>query len=115
VSKFTDQENWYKPFGAGYVTAAVLEWEIGRVGSGFWLRIPCGFPFNVSVPRYLEWAFSPHEPRYHKAAALHDYALANGFNRIAAASLFNDGLMACGVGRLERLAMVLAVILYKWW
>jgi hypothetical protein len=114
LSKFTDQSNWYKPFGAGYVTTDTLEWEVGKVGSGLWLRVLWGFAFDVSVPLALRWLFNPRDPRYHKAAALHDYALAQGWDRVASAAVFNDALKAGGVGSVERFAMTVGVIAWKW-
>ena len=126
MSKFTEQTDWHKPQGAGYVTTATLEWEVGRKGSGLWGRVPVGFPFDKSVPRALRplrrlkrfWRyfriFDPHEPSHLKAAALHDWALADGWDRVAAAALFNDALKASGVGVIERLAMTIGVIVWKW-
>jgi hypothetical protein len=114
LSKFTDAENWHEPQGAGYVTTAPLEWEIGKVGSGLWVGVPVGMYFDVSVPRWLRWLFNPTNPHYHKAAALHDWALADGWDRVASAALFNDALDATGVGKIERLAMTIGVIVWMW-
>lgn len=114
MSKFTDQTNWHQPQGAGYITTAPLEWEVGRKGSGLWVRVPVGMCFDVSVPRPLRLVFNPHDPRYLKAAALHDYALALGWDRVSAAALFNDALKAMGVGKMERLAMTVGVIVWRW-
>lgn len=114
MSAFTDQANWAKPEGAGYITTAPLSWEVGRIGSGLWVRVPVGFAFDVSVPWLLRWIFDPHDPRYRKAAALHDYTLSLHWDRVSAAAAFADALAACGVGRIERLAMVLAVIVWHW-
>jgi hypothetical protein len=114
LSKFTDQTDWHKPQGAGYVTTAVLEWEVGKVGSGLWVRVPWGFAFDVSVPWFARWLFKPTDTRYRKAAALHDYALSLGWDRVASAALFNDALKAGGVGSVERFAMTVGVIVWKW-
>ena len=100
--------------GAGYITTAPLFWELGRKGSGLWLQVEPGFGFDVSVPVLLRWLFDPHDPRYLKAAALHDFALLDGWDRVSAAAAFAGALAAVGVGRGERLAMVLAVIVWRW-
>lgn len=113
MSAFTDKTNWHEKQGAGYITTAPLSWEIGQLGSGLWLHVPPGFVFDVSVPRWLHWAFDPHDPRYHNAAALHDYALWLGWDRVASAAAFSAALKACGVNRLERLAMVICVIIWR--
>ena len=114
MSAFTDQSDWCKRSGAGYITTAPLSWEIGRKGSGLFLTVPQGFAFDVSVPWAFRWAFNPHDPRYRKAAALHDFALADGWDRVSAAAAFADALRVSGVGALERLAMVLGVIVWRW-
>jgi len=114
LSKFTDQTDWHEPMLAGYVTTAPLEWEVGRNRSGLWVRVPVGMYFDVSVPWAVRWLFKPTNPRYRKAAALHDWALADKWDRVAAAALFNDALAATGVGKIERLAMTIGVIVWKW-
>lgn len=114
VSSFTQTDNWHKAFGAGYVTTASLQWEIGKVGSGLLVVVHEGFAFDVSVPWFARWAFNPTDTRYRKAAALHDWALSEGWDRVAAAALFNDALNASGVGGVERLAMTIGVILWRW-
>ena len=114
MSIFTDQSDWHKPQGDAYVTTAVLQWEVGKIGSGLWVRVPWGFAFDMSVPWWLRWLFSPHNPRYLKAAALHDWALFDNWDRVASAALFNDALKASGVGSIERFAMTVGVIMWKW-
>jgi hypothetical protein len=37
------------------------------------LWIDTGFRFNVSVPWWLTWAQSRHDPRFRRASAIHDY------------------------------------------
>ncbi|MCJ8335050.1 MAG: DUF1353 domain-containing protein [Epibacterium sp.] len=77
--------------------------------------MPPGFAFDVSIPWWAGWVFDRHDPRYLKAAALHDYALHSlGWGRVGAAAPFSEALRAAGVGRWRRLAMVLAVTIYKW-
>lgn len=101
--------------GAGYITTAPVEWEVGAKGSGLWLTIPTGFWFDVSIPRGLRWLMDPHDPRYRLAACLHDYALHQlGWSRVSAASMFEQGLRAAHVGPFERLVMTIGVIVWKW-
>jgi hypothetical protein len=68
----------------------------------------------VSVPRWLWWLFDPHERAYLKAAALHDHMLVAGWDRISAASQFHNALKADKVRLWRRLAMFLAVSLYRY-
>lgn len=114
MSTFTDRTDWCERLGKGYITTAPLSWEVGRIGSGLTLTVPVGKPFDVSVPRFVRWIFRPHDPRYRKAAALHDYTLADGWDRVSAGAAFADALKASGVGWLERLMMVLGVIAFRW-
>ncbi|KQI68202.1 hypothetical protein AN189_12350 [Loktanella sp. 3ANDIMAR09] len=97
-----------------YRLTGPVMWEIGVKGSGLWVSVPRGRGFDVSVPRGLHWAVSPHDPRYLKAAALHDDLLARGWDRVTAGAVFHDALRADGVGPVRRLAMLLAVILWRW-
>ncbi|MFC6640807.1 MULTISPECIES: DUF1353 domain-containing protein [Sulfitobacter] len=90
-----------------------LRVEFGRPGSGFFYQVPAGFAFDVSAPWWSRWWVDPHDRRLHRAAALHDHALAAGWQRVAAAALFSEALRADGVGRVKRLAMVLAVIVRR--
>lgn len=114
MSTFTQISDWHKPYAAGYVSTAELSWEVGRIGSGLFVLVPAGFEFDVSVPWFACWLFNPLDPRYRKAAALHDWALSEGWDRVAAAALFNDALAASDVGKAERLAMTIGVITWKW-
>lgn len=99
--------------GIRYATTTPLAWGIGREG-GPEIIIPSGFPFDVSVPPPLRWWASPHDPRYLRAAALHDWLLLDGWWRVTAGAIFLEALRADGVGRIRRLAMWLAVSLYRW-
>ncbi len=75
--------------------------------------MPAGFRVDVSVPIPLRWLFSPHDPRFLKAAALHDHMLNEGWNRIEAAGPFERALAADGTSLWRRLVMFLAVALYR--
>lgn len=113
MSAYTDACYPWARRGAGYITTAPISWEVGRKGSRLWLHVPVGTPFDVTVPRLLRWLFDPHDTRFLKAAALHDYALADGWDRVSAAAAFCDALKADGVGKAQRLLMTLAVILWR--
>ncbi|MFV1527610.1 DUF1353 domain-containing protein [Phaeobacter sp. JH209A] len=107
--------DWYIRHGDGYLTTQQIAWEIGAAGSGLFLYVPADFPFNVSIPWWALPVFSRHDPRYLRAAALHDYALHRlGWGRVSAAAPFSEALRADGVSRVRRLAMVLAVTIHKW-
>jgi len=114
MSAFTEAHAWYVRLNGKYRAIRPLRWEIGIKGSGLWVTVPAGFDFDVSIPRPLRWAFDPHDERYLKAAALHDYAIHElQWPRVAAASLFSEALRAQALGRLHRLVMVLGVIVWK--
>lgn len=113
MSAFTEIRDWAVRQGSSYITTKQVAWEIGRKGSGLWLRVPAGFVFNMSIPYPLRWLWSPHDPRYLKAAALHDFALADGWDRVSAAAAFSEALKASGVSWFTRLVMVLGVIVFK--
>lgn len=101
--------------GGKYQARAPIRSEIGGQSAGLFLEVPAGFVFDVSVPRPLRWLVDPHDARLLAAAALHDYALHRlGWPREVAAAPFGAALRAAGVSRAKRLAMVLAVIVWKW-
>lgn len=116
MSAFTDLNDWYEPIGGiRYRTTKELCWEVGRKGSLLWMKVPPGFEFDVSIPKLMRWMLDPHNPKYLKAGALHDYLLhVQLWERVASAAAFSDALKAEGVRRMKRLAMVLAVISWKW-
>lgn len=117
MSAFTKtNSNWCKPTSkkGSFVAIQALPWEIGCKGSGLWLTVPTGFVFDMSVPWCLRWLFNRIAPKYRKAAALHDFALASGWDRVSAAATFSEALRADGIGRWERLALVGAVIVWHW-
>ena len=110
------------------MTTSDLAWEIGVKGSGLWVVVPVGTHFNVSIPWLLHWIarvpffprwlrdlFDPHNPKYLKPSALHDYCLhVLKFGRVSAAAPFSDALKTEISGRLHRLLMVAGVIAWNW-
>lgn len=114
MSRYTTLTDWYVPTtGIKFRTTKEVCWEIGKIDSGLWLVAPAGYEFDVSIPRALRWIFDPKDPRYLKAAALHDWALDLGWDRVSAAAAFSEAMRAQGVSRARRLSMVLSVITYK--
>ncbi len=116
MSLFTELLDWCVPIGGiRYRTTRELCWEVGCKDSGLWVRVPTDYAFDVSIPKLLRWALDPHNPKYLKAGALHDFLLHDRlWDRVSSAAAVSDALKAEGVGRGKRLAMVLAVISWKW-
>ncbi|WP_099867833.1 DUF1353 domain-containing protein [Pararhizobium haloflavum] len=99
--------------GIEYRLARSLTWHIGHE-DGPPVTVPAGFMFEVSVPVLLRWLFDPHDPAFHKAAALHDWLLENGWDRVTAGAVFHEALKADGVSLPRRLVMLLAVIIWRY-
>lgn len=114
MSRYTEATHWYGKIGDRYQTTTPIIWEIGRVGSGERLTVPQGFPFDVSIPWYLQWLFDPHDLRFLKAACLHDYGLHDGWDRRTIGAIFHEALRADKVHPIERIPMWLAVSLRKY-
>ena len=115
MSKFTRLQDWCERHEDGYITTKELTWEVGRAGSGLNLVVPIGTPFDVTIFWWLKWLFDEHDPRYLKGAALHDYTLSDGWDRVSAAAAFSDALKVSGVRRFRRLVMTFGTIIWKWW
>ncbi|WP_263618114.1 DUF1353 domain-containing protein [Pseudooceanicola nanhaiensis] len=62
----------------------------------------------------MRWLFDPAAPEYLKAAALHDWLLSEGWDRMTAGAVFHNALAADGVSVWRRLVMWLAVSLYRY-
>lgn len=110
MSFYTNLKNWHEHG----VTTLPVGWAIGREDTDLIIWVPVGFRFDVSVPRFWRWFVDPAEPKYQKAACLHDWLLEDGWDRVTAAAIFHQALQADGVGRWRRLLMFLAVVLFKW-
>lgn len=112
MSAYTDADFALVPSPEGYRATVDLKWEIGTKHSGLWFVVPASYPSDgPSIPWWARWAFNPADPRYQKAARLHDWALEKGWTAWTSTSLFYDALKADDVGRLARWAMSLAVLL----
>ena len=116
MSAYTASSEWCEPVGATgfYRVVDPVIWEVGAKGSGLLVHVPKGSVFDISVPRALRWILSPHDRRVLKAAALHDYLLGRGWDRVTAAAAFHDAMAADGVGRRRRLGLWLAVSIWRW-
>jgi len=72
-------------------------WYVGRAKNAYPVVIPSGFEFESSVPRWALWIQSPDDPRYLKAALVHDYLLETRiYGRAQAAAEWFDGALAGG-------------------
>lgn len=100
--------------GIRYIVLQGFRWEIGHKGSSLWVEVPAGETFDVSVPRGLRWLIDPHNPKYHRAAALHDSLLSRGWDRLSAGAVFGNALKAEGLPSRTRLLMWLTVSLFRW-
>jgi len=114
MSAYTDALPVVDIGGGDYLTDAPIRWDIGRKGSGLTYVVPAGFRFDVSIPGLFQWAFNPKDRRFLKAAALHDHMLIDGWSRVESAAVFHEALKADGVSSLKRLAMFLAVALWRY-
>jgi hypothetical protein len=95
------------------VVAQELHWAIGAPGSGWVLVVPAGREFESSVPRLLHWALSPHDPRFLKAAAVHDTLLERGHRRAFADSQWYEAALFDGAPRWKARAAYLAMVLRR--
>ena len=115
MSAYTNASDWCEPVaGICYRSTKPLTWLVGSLDTGAEYTVPVGSVFDVSIPRGLHWLFNPHDPRYLKAAALHDYFLALGWDRFTAGAQFHEALKADGVPKLRRALMALAVLFFKY-
>ncbi len=86
---------WHRKGGArGYVTTRPLEWWIGKEHSMWLLTVPVGREFESSVPRGLQWLFSPDDPLFLKSACIHDTLLEEGFRQAFADSQWFEAAMS---------------------
>lgn len=89
---------------------APLRWSVGRKASGFVVWIPAGFETDLAtIPWFARAFFRTADPRYAKAAVLHDWLLASEWDGVTAAAEFRSALLADGVPRWEAAIMFAAV------
>lgn len=114
MSAYTDHFGFAEPVGGiEYRLLADLDWRIGHEGGPLY-RVPAGFVFDVSFPRWTRWLLDPHRHEYHKASAIHDHMLKAGWSRITSGAEFHNALKADGVPRLARAVFFLAVVFRKY-
>ena len=77
-----------------YVVVRSFGWWIGMKDSGWMLEIPVGKEFESSVPWWLKWVFSPDDPFFLKAAAIHDALLEMGTRNLFADSQWIEAAMS---------------------
>lgn len=137
MSAYTKATDWCVPVGGIlYQSIRPLSWEVGVMGSGLIVTVPAGTVFDVSIPQppkrpkvFLLWPFwivpfillklvnsifNPHNPKFLKAAALHDVMLTSGWARTTSGAEFHEALKADKVAMWRRLSMWLAVSLFKY-
>lgn len=112
MSAYTEHDGPVLVGGIVYRLSRPLVWRIGHEDGPAYV-VPAGFEFDMSVPRFLRWLFDPHRADFHKAAALHDHMLDAGWSRITAGAEFHNALKADGVRAWKRLAMLIAVLIWK--
>lgn len=111
MSSYTKHQFRYKHLeGIDYELTNSIEWELLHKEVDTAVIVPQGFIFNVSIPFWVRWVFSPHNPKYLKAACLHDYLLKRKHSKALAAAVFYDALKADNVTTWRRWIMFLAVI-----
>lgn len=115
MSAYTGLTAWYRRVSAeSYETRRPVIWEVGKKGSGLTFVVEIGTVFDVSIPQGMRWLFDRHNPKHLKAACLHDEMLRRGWARTTAGAAFHEALRADGVSRWRRLAMWLAVSLWRY-
>ena len=116
MSAYTSAQPPYRRLGSTdrYVLGTDLTWDVGREDSGLVVSVPAGSTFDLSIPLAIRWAFSPHDDRFLKAAALHDHLLEDAWDRATAGAVFSDALRASGVPAVQRFLMWQAVSLWRW-
>lgn len=77
------------------------------------MRVPRGFETDLaSVPALARPLFNPADPRYARAAVIHDYLLAlPDFSPVTAAVAFRDALRAADVAAWRVAAMTTGVVI----
>ncbi len=90
-------EPWHAPgITRDYMTVKPVVHAIGRAGSGWRLLIPSGREFESSVPRALRWLISPDDPRFLRAALVHDHLLEEGNRALFSAGEWHAAARASG-------------------
>ncbi|MEM1375862.1 MAG: DUF1353 domain-containing protein [Pseudomonadota bacterium] len=115
MSAFTDFDDYERVAGTRktYVIGSDLVWEIGKKGSGHFVTVKAGTTFDISAPRWLEWAQSPHDPQVLKAAAVHDQHSREGYDIPFASAEFRRACEALGSSRAKAWRLFWATFIYQ--
>lgn len=92
----TSRPRFKRTDGDRYELRDALPWRIGGPMVEHCVTIPAGFTFDSSVPRFMRWILSAHDPRFLLAACVHDWLLEQGYGRAQAAAEWYDGARAGG-------------------
>jgi hypothetical protein len=85
IGAYAPDLSWCERGGArDYIATRQIVWVVGKSASGWHVTVPEGREFESSVPRCLRWLWSPYDPFFVKAAAVHDVMLETGFSRATA-------------------------------
>lgn len=92
--------------------------EVGSMGSGYWVRVPQQFITDLaSVPKFL-WSFIPPHGLHLSAAIIHDFLYSGasglGLNRRIADAIFLDAMKVSNVKWARRHLMWMAVRAFGW-
>ena len=79
-----------------YTCNVNIDWELGHKGSGNFIVVKKGKPFDVSTPKWLEWAANPHGSDLLFCAAIHDQMLEDGTDAAVSSAEFRRALVARG-------------------
>lgn len=114
MSTFTEFEDFEPVEGTRkmYKLTADLMWEIGSKGSGWQVIVPKGTPFDISVPKLLEWAQSPHDRAVLLAAAVHDELLNLGHDVGFASAEFRRAALARKQTKIWAWVLFLATLIW---
>lgn len=97
------------------MTTESVRWAVGSKHSDLFVTVTVGYRFDVSVPWFARILINRRDPRFLKAAALHDYCLeVLRWDRVTSAGVFSEALRADGVSRAKRLVMVAAVAFFRY-
>lgn len=112
MSAYTSYSGRFIPVGGScrFTASQALTWDIGFLGSGVSISVPPNFVHDVSVPAVFTPIFPRTDPRFQRAARLHDWLCILGWSAWSATAVFYDALAADGVPPLKRWAMALAVL-----
>ena len=96
-----------------YYTVKVINWDVGKKGSGFVITVPKGREFESSVPKILRWVLSPDNPRYLLSAVIHDFLLEENYRPFFVAGEWYDAAIKSGGKQYFTFTAALAVTTFS--